>query len=464
MTARASFPQLDLINKLSGDAGTMGFEIVDLAGFVDFVELQAKGQRDALVALDGSAQHIQSANDVVHAAVQHLGESVEETATDVENCAGMLRDMGQNSRHIATWVQTLRDRTPEIMQTLRAVNQNNSQIESIALQVNTLAINAKIEAARAGESGRGFAVVADAINELSQQTKSAAHEISSNLEALTKWISELDKETDVVGQRAGDVLSNADKTDTALGRMETSVTKTQEETKRILTQSEAAASEMEKLDPNLRALSEAVTQTSDGIGETHERIERLVDTAESVVQKTAALGGTTEDAPFIEFVQSAAKRVSMALEQAIETGKISRAELFSREYTPIPNTNPEQVVAPFTRIFDDILPPIQEPALERDPKVVFCAAVDQNGYLPTHNKKFSQLQSTDPVWNTANCRNRRIFDDRVGLKAGRNTEEFLLQVYRRDMGGGNFVMMKDLSAPIVVDGTHWGGLRFAYTF
>jgi methyl-accepting chemotaxis protein len=32
------------------------------------------------------------------------------------------------------------------------------------------------------------------------------------------------------------------------------------------------------------------------------------------------------------------------------------------------------------------------------------------------------------------------------------------------MGGSNFVLMKDLSAPIVVFGRHWGGLRLAYRF
>lgn len=51
----------------------------------------------------------------------------------------------------------------------------------------------------------------------------------------------------------------------------------------------------------------------------------------------------------------------------------------------------------------------------------------------------------------------------MGLKAGRNTESFLLQVYRRDMGGGEFKMMKDLSAPIFIKGQHWGGLRLAYS-
>ena len=100
--------------------------------------------------------------------------------------------------------------------------------------------------------------------------------------------------------------------------------------------------------------------------------------------------------------------------------------------------------------------------LELDPRVVFCAAVDRNAFLPTHNTKFSQKQGGDPAWNAANCRNRRIFGDRVGLAAARNRKPFLLQSYRRDMGGGVFVPMKDVSAPIMVRGRHWGGLRLAY--
>ena len=76
--------------------------------------------------------------------------------------------------------------------------------------------------------------------------------------------------------------------------------------------------------------------------------------------------------------------------------------------------------------------------------------------------KFSAPQGHDPVWNAANCRNRRIFSDRVGLKSGQSRAPFLLQVYRRDMGGGAYVTMKDISAPIRVRGRHWGGLRIGY--
>jgi methyl-accepting chemotaxis protein len=117
---------------------------------------------------------------------------------------------------------------------------------------------------------------------------------------------------------------------------------------------------------------------------------------------------------------------------------------------------------PFTALTDRLFPPVQEAALALSDRVVFCAAVDSRGYLPTHNRKFSHPQGQDPVWNASNCRNRRVFADRVGLKAGQNSAAFLLQVYRRDMGGGQFRIMMDVSAPITVRGRHWGGLRLAF--
>jgi methyl-accepting chemotaxis protein len=47
-------------------------------------------------------------------------------------------------------------------------------------------------------------------------------------------------------------------------------------------------------------------------------------------------------------------------------------------------------------------------------------------------------------------------------KVAANTKPFLLQTYRRNMGGGKFVLMKDLSAPIMVNGRHWGAFRVGY--
>ena len=78
--------------------------------------------------------------------------------------------------------------------------------------------------------------------------------------------------------------------------------------------------------------------------------------------------------------------------------------------------------------------------------------------------KFSKPQGRNPEWNAANCRNRRIFDDRTGLAAGRNEKLFLLQTDRHGMGGGKHALMKDVSSPIFVKGRHRGGLCMAYLF
>lgn len=451
-------------DRLTQAAAALGYEIVDIAGFLDLVEEHARAQRRGLSVLDERASEMGKANSDVRDAVQTMAQNTDETARDVKSSAELVRTTGEKTRSVAGWVQDLSQKTEAVGDTLSAVKTNNQQIAGIATQVNTLAINAKIEAARAGDAGRGFAVVADAINELSQKTRDAAVEISNNIESLADWILELGKEASGIATQAADVLENAGGTDTALSRMETSITSANQQAQRIAEQAERMHSAMSDFEPALKEIDTAVQSTSSGIEKTHERVLRLIDTSETIVQSTALLGGNSVDTPFIQRAQSLARELGDRLEEAVESGTTTMSRLFDRNYRPIPGSDPEQVINECTEVMDRILPPLQEPVLEMDSKVVFCAAVDTNGYLPTHNRKFSHPPSDDPVWNMAHCRNRRIFDDRVGLKAGRNTEPFLLQVYRRDMGGGEFKMMKDLSAPIFVQGRHWGGLRLAYTF
>ena len=116
-----------------------------------------------------------------------------------------------------------------------------------------------------------------------------------------------------------------------------------------------------------------------------------------------------------------------------------------------PNRGPQRfyVTLPFAGVF-------------ADPRIVFSVAWARSGYLPTHNPDYSKPQGKDPTWNAANCRNRRIFNDRAVQKVGANTKPFLLQTYRRDMGGGKFVLMKDMSSPIFVNGRHWGAFRIGF--
>jgi methyl-accepting chemotaxis protein len=150
-------------------------------------------------------------------------------------------------------------------------------------------------------------------------------------------------------------------------------------------------------------------------------------------------------------------------EGGIDSGAISIEDMFDTNYVEIQGTNPVQYRTRILDWADRALPAFQEAFLAKDKRMAFCAMIDTNGYLPVHNKIYSHPQRPgDVTWNTANSRNRRIFNDAAGLAAGRNQRAYLIESYARDMGNGNMVMMREIDVPIRVKGRHWGGFRTAY--
>ena len=167
--------------------------------------------------------------------------------------------------------------------------------------------------------------------------------------------------------------------------------------------------------------------------------------------------------PRILLAQETARQVEGLIERAVEDGAISREAAFDTDYRLVPGTDPVQYGTAYLPVFERLLPSILERVLASDASMAFCLAIDRNGYIPVHNRIYSQAQRTgDPVWNAANSRNKRIFDDRAGITAARSTRPFVVQAYARDMGGGKIVMMQEVDAPIRIFGRHWGGLRTAY--
>ena len=210
----------------------------------------------------------------------------------------------------------------------------------------------------------------------------------------------------------------------------------------------------------------------DGFGPLHARVREtgpdgavvdfLLDSVTKVRLGEFLYGPEAADQPYIRLAKASARKVEEALEGLLERGEISVDDLFDRDYQTIPGTNPQQFTTRFLDVIERVLPPIQEAILQADPKVVFGLAINQDGYVSAHHIHYSQPQGTDPVWNAANCRNRRLFNNHAELAGVTHTQDHLLQTYIRDMGGGKVMLLKDASAPITVRGRHWGGLRLGY--
>jgi len=142
----------------------------------------------------------------------------------------------------------------------------------------------------------------------------------------------------------------------------------------------------------------------------------------------------------------------------LTSGKLTMAQLFDTFYIPIPDTEPQKYHTRYDQLVDPILRPVLDKTLAQSERFVFVVAVDVNGYLPTHNARYSRPLTGDPDADTKGNRTKRMFNDRTGLAAARNTAPYLLQRYSRDTGE----TMSDLSVPIVVQGRHWGALRIGY--
>lgn len=427
-------PQIDharAIRDLAADASRMGREAAELNGMLDDVNAVARRQAEAFRQVSGEVQQMAESNRAISTSMEASLASAQQARLAVERVAN----------DVAGAVDSLRE-----------VADAAADITKIALQTRLVAFNASVEAKRAGEAGRGFAVVADAVKDLAQKVELSSKHIATTVRELDERIGELARDIRESTARDGRETFN-----TAFSRVERSV-------REIAATAEASVQACTAAVEAVDRLSAEVGQTAQAIQGAKARTEQFLVTSERLIEMSAECGAETEDTPYIAEATRAAREIGMRFEQAIASGEIGEADLFDEQYQPIPDTNPQQYMTRFVAFTDRVLPAWQEALASFSDKVVFCAAVDRNGYLPTHNHKFSKPQGKDPVWNAANCRNRRMFNDRTGLAAGRNTRRFLLQTYRRDMGGGRFVLMKDLSAPILVNGRHWGGLRIGYQF
>jgi methyl-accepting chemotaxis protein len=419
------------LRNIAAQAGELGRGAAELDGVIEDVVASSSRQVGEIGQLAADMQAMVQSNRAIEASGQASRVAV-----------GQARDA---VAHVGEGVLG-------VVTSLRDVARAAADITQIALQTRLVAFNATVEAKRAGEAGAGFAVVAEAVKDLAAKVEQSSKLIMST-------VTQLDARIDTL---AASITESKDAAQhsafhVALAQVEASVNEIAVATQRNLETCEGVTAEV-------GAMASSVAANADTLKQVNANTRRFLQASESLIEITNECGAVTADSPFIEAVQRGAAQLSTALEQAVAQGRISMADLFDENYQAVPGSNPAQVKTRFVALTDELFPPVQEELLAFDTRVVFCAAVDRNGFLPTHNVKFSQPQRADPVWNAAHARNRRIFNDRTGLAAGRSERRFLLQTYRRDMGGGHRVLMKDLSAPITVQGRHWGGLRLAYSF
>ena len=129
------------------------------------------------VAASAAAQQTSVNVGTVASATEELSASIQEIARQVTHSTEIAAGAVTEAERANTVMSGLADSAKSVGEVVMLIN-------NIAQQTNLLALNATIEAARAGDAGRGFAVVASEVKSLATQTAKATEDIQTKVEEI----------------------------------------------------------------------------------------------------------------------------------------------------------------------------------------------------------------------------------------------------------------------------------------
>ncbi|MBU0994260.1 MAG: CZB domain-containing protein [Proteobacteria bacterium] len=230
-------------------------------------EMSAQSNAIAASAEQSSVNmnHIATSSDHMSMAIGNVAASIEEMTATINEIAKNCQNESDISERANDKARTTTESIALLAQAFKNIENVVSIINDIADQTNLLALNATIEAARAGDAGKGFAVVANEVKELAKQTGQATKEISGQIEAVRKSMSEAIGATSEVGKSIEDVNMISQMIVSAVDEIGITVN---EIAKNISSASDAA-----------NAVSENIKESSQGIAEISNTIAGLSQAA-----------------------------------------------------------------------------------------------------------------------------------------------------------------------------------------
>lgn len=205
------------------------------------------------------ANQIATTSQQLSSISQQVSGGASEQASSFEDIASSMREMAtnilQNAENASQTEKVAQISSKNITESSKScVTAVNSMkriaekiqiINDIALQTNILALNAAVEAARAGIHGKGFAVVASEVKKLSERSRIAANEISTESNSGFDLSDKASRQLEEIVPEMGKTLQLVQEISAASNEQKYSADKINNATQQLsqVTQQNAAASE-----------------------------------------------------------------------------------------------------------------------------------------------------------------------------------------------------------------------------
>src|ERR1700680_3742919 len=329
-----------LVDQLANRIGGLGVELADVAGNLQEVAGRVSSQSERFGHLQKTAETMVSANHDIASASQAVQTATTSAVSEITQSRAPGETAAQHIAELIEAVGRIEHRLGAVGTALAQVAKVSGSIEAIAKQTNLLALNATIEAARAGVAGRGFAVVASEVKNLAEATRQATHLIGDTVRDLDGQVGSLIGESSDASVRAKNAGEGAQRIQGIIVRVQDGFTAVSQEIDGVAKAATSNLAHCDMVIDELGQLAKGVDLSSIDLKHADDRVAKLLDLSENLMELIANSGVETSDAPLIRIVVETAKQISAAFETAIARGDICLDQLMDENYRVIPGTDP----------------------------------------------------------------------------------------------------------------------------
>ncbi|UHL65322.1 methyl-accepting chemotaxis protein [Paralcaligenes sp. KSB-10] len=459
-----AWPLSRFLSSLRDRVITMRQASIDIALNAARLQSQAQACRDMVReqaseadALAISGGQIESLSEQTSVRVNEIASTFNSQLQVAHQTLSQLNDLHQRISRVSAQMEVFSGVVAQLSQRAQSVESTSRLIKDIALQTHLLALNAGVEAARAGEAGKGFAVVASEVGKLAERVNAATGEIVTHTGEILDLVSDTREKTTQIhldmtssDHVVSQFTANFDQFVKDFDRMEGEMG----EVVQAVSQVNGTNHDMGRKIARIATLSSHVQNRMVTM---NDQVTGVRNETESMQEMLASLrtGNTAFD-----WVANMLESFREACGQLLQQTRQQGVDVFDRQYRRILNSNPPRFQTLYDTAIDQPLTQILDYVLNQVPACSYALLIDQNGYCPAHNTRYSQAPTGDVGHDTAHVRHKRIFDDSVSLAAVANSLGVLCQTYMRDTGE----IITDLSLPLDLDHGRWGAVRIGLDY